>query len=377
MTGQRYAGEGFQTPVTDGERIYATTVNKVLVCFDLDGNQLWVVRFQPKVHAKVKNGNTIGFRSFEQIASPILAEGKVIIASNYDPSHMAFDVRTGQQVWEVANKDERGNDMGQGDAAAMCHPALMRVGGESCIFTRPDGQLVRVGDGKILTEKVGNGPSFSCLPVSPSGDTVYMPIHGNSSTANRLFAEPKKGLQAIRFIPNGPDRVKAERLWITDSTAENSSPVLVNGRLFALFPNREKGDRLKALDAETGKELASLTPRGVARSSAKGDVWWNPGEGLGLINSAGGYLFIADAGRNSTAMMSVIKADTLKVVSAENLILGGYPADMKPFSTYWGRLPSIFNGPYFSGNRMFIRAHEHIYCIGNPKEPLRLSKVHQ
>lgn len=32
---------------------------------------------------------------------------------------------------------------------------------------------------------------------------------------------------------------------------------------------------------------------------------------------------------------------------------------------------------FFSGNRMFTTSFTHLYCVGNPKEPLRLSTIHE
>jgi hypothetical protein len=184
-------------------------------------------------------------------------------------------------------------------------------------------------------------------------------------------------LQAIKFTSDGADKVKAEQLWTGPSIVIDSCPVLLGNRIFALIADKKVRDGLlTVLDASTGKMLSSKTLG--RRNNKSGDVWWTHDEGLNVLTAAGGNLYTFDAGRNSTALGSVFKADeTLQVVTHDNHLLGGHPADRKPFTDYWGRLPEAFTGPYFSGNRMFIRAHEQVYCIGDPKEPMRLSKVHQ
>jgi hypothetical protein len=218
--------------------------------------------------------------------------------------------------------------------------------------------------------------------ANESGDTVYMFSHAfrwKGAPADRIFPAKEDCMQAIRFTPDGPDKVKAEQLWVGPSVATHSCPVLLGDRIFALIQDKTGNVRLTILDATTGKELSgkSLTDRGGTKSGRiDGDVWLP--SSLAVLSVAGGNIYSFDAGRFSSALGSVIKADeSLEVLVKENHILGGYQANRKPFTDYWGRLPEIFTGPYFSGNRMFIRAHEQVYCIGDPKEPMRLSKVHQ
>jgi hypothetical protein len=291
---------------------------------------------------------------------------------------MAFDARSGKQVWEVPALNPEKSGSGYG--SAMCQPVLMRVGGETCIFARPDGYLVRVRDGKALISRVGWQAACSGMLANESGDTVYMFSHAfkwNGVPADRILPAKEDCIQAIRFTPDGPDKVKAEQLWVGPGLLTHSCPVLLGNRLFAILAdNKERDGLLSVLDVSTGKMISSKSLR--RRNNKSGDVWWTHDEGLNVLTAAGGNLYTFDAGRNSTALGSVFKADeTLQVVTHDNHLLGGYPADRKPFSDYWGRLPEAFTGPYFSGNRMFVRAHEQVYCIGDPKEPMRLSKVHQ
>jgi outer membrane protein assembly factor BamB len=92
-----YASE---TPVTDGERIYAYFGNTGLFTYDMDGNLLWSKEFEP-----VKTNAGWG-----TAASPILYKDRLyIVNDNKTQSYMiALDKKTGDQVWKV-DRDEGGN----------------------------------------------------------------------------------------------------------------------------------------------------------------------------------------------------------------------------------------------------------------------------
>ena len=78
------------TPVTDGERVYFYFASAGLFCYDTAGMELWSVSL-PVPETRFGSGT-----------SPILA--KEIVLLNRDvptkPSLLAFDRRTGEQVWE-------------------------------------------------------------------------------------------------------------------------------------------------------------------------------------------------------------------------------------------------------------------------------------
>ncbi len=92
-----YASE---TPVTDGERVYAYFGNLGLYCFDLEGRPVWTKRFEPRA-------TRYGWGT---AASPVLhGERLYIVNDNDQQSYLAcLDKRTGEQVWRV-ERDEGSN----------------------------------------------------------------------------------------------------------------------------------------------------------------------------------------------------------------------------------------------------------------------------
>lgn len=381
--GQRYGGEGFQTPVSDGEHIYATTTNRTLFCFDMDGKQRWVVRYPLRGGwSGCKHGTLEREPEFEQTASPIIVDDKVIICSNFDPSVMAFSRKDGSKLWDVPGKIF-GVTNPNNEASAVGHPALLRIGGEVCLFTKSGGRLIRARDGKMLLDKVDMGHRYPNAAVNDVGDTVFYNTnnHKGDIPANRLLVSPEfpGQLHAVRFSPDGAEAAKAEKLWSGPDLVgqDYHSPVFFQGRLYAVQAISRNNNHLTVLDPDSGKMITSLSSRsGGAGGSMKGDAWFLNGWCFGA--AAGGRLYTVEAGRCSKGLMSVIALeDKPKVITADNHLLGGLAADAKPFSNYWGRFPEVFTGPYFSGNRIFIRAHEHVYCLGDPKEALRLSRLHQ
>jgi len=89
-----------ETPVTDGERVYAYFGNQGLYCLDLDGNPLWSKPFEP--HA-TRNG-------WGTAASPVLHGDRLyILNDNDDQSYLlCLDKHTGEEVWRVL-RDEGSN----------------------------------------------------------------------------------------------------------------------------------------------------------------------------------------------------------------------------------------------------------------------------
>lgn len=90
-----YASE---TPVTDGERVYAYFGNVGLFCYDMDGKALWKHSW-PTYKMKMGWGTA---------ASPAVHDGMVyVVNDNEEKSFLAaLDAKTGKVLWEVA-RDEK------------------------------------------------------------------------------------------------------------------------------------------------------------------------------------------------------------------------------------------------------------------------------
>ena len=92
-----YASE---TPVTDGERVYAYFGNVGLFCYDLKGKPVWSTNWPP---VKTRYG-------WGSAASPALHQGRLFIVNDNEENSFvaALDAKTGRQLWQ-AKRDEKSN----------------------------------------------------------------------------------------------------------------------------------------------------------------------------------------------------------------------------------------------------------------------------
>lgn len=93
-----YASE---TPVTDGEFIYAVFGGVGIYCLDLAGNLVWQRPLQP---VKTRFG-------WGSAASPVLHGERLYFVNDNDEQSflVALDTRTGDEVWRVDRDDEKSN----------------------------------------------------------------------------------------------------------------------------------------------------------------------------------------------------------------------------------------------------------------------------
>jgi outer membrane protein assembly factor BamB len=89
-----------ETPVTDGERVYAYFGNLGLFCFDIEGHPVWSKRFEPRA---IRNG-------WGTAASPVIHGDHLYIVNDNDVESylLCLDKRTGKEVWR-ADRDEKSN----------------------------------------------------------------------------------------------------------------------------------------------------------------------------------------------------------------------------------------------------------------------------
>jgi outer membrane protein assembly factor BamB len=92
-----YASE---TPVTDGERVYAYFGNIGLFCYDVDGHPLWHTNW-PAV--KTRNG-------WGSAGSPVLHEDRVFLVNDNDEKSfaVALNAKSGRELWRV-EREEKSN----------------------------------------------------------------------------------------------------------------------------------------------------------------------------------------------------------------------------------------------------------------------------
>jgi outer membrane protein assembly factor BamB len=91
---------GAETPVTDGERVYALFGNLGVYALTLEGTEVWSKRLEPR---KTRYG-------WGAAASPVAQGGRLyLVNDNEDQSELlALDTKTGEVVWR-AERDEKSN----------------------------------------------------------------------------------------------------------------------------------------------------------------------------------------------------------------------------------------------------------------------------
>ena len=200
-------GYATPTPVTDGKFVYASFGTGVVACYDLEGNRRWIR------HLDLPQASEFG-----RAASPILAGGKLLVSIG---GLEALDPATGDLVWQAPEAKP-----------TFATPAVARIGDADVAIT-PNGDCVRVSDGKLLARKLF--ASTYTTPVVGAG-VVY--CVGPPAVAVKLPAKAADGFQP-------------EKLWqFGDLEGEFfASPVLLEGLLYGAGND----GTFYVLDAATGK----------------------------------------------------------------------------------------------------------------------------
>ena len=300
-----YASE---TPVTDGERVYAYFGMTGLFCFDLDGNPIWSKDL----------GAYPMFLGWGTGSSPVLAGGHLILQCDNDKSSflVALDTKTGEEKWRVRARINR----------AGRPPAY---GTTRC------------------------GPSWSSPRRNASSRTIRptAPCYGNS-TASRADARRRPWVMTKRRSSRyrrrhgrerslggragraagkceiAPGREQPEQIaWkLPRGGPPMASPLVYQGYLYIL---EERGGLLSCYNATDGTRAYQQRVPGAKGFTAS--PWANDGKIFCL--DAGGQTFVLKAG-------------------PEFEVLGENKLDEMCWAT-----PAVADGT------VFLRTTDHLWCI--------------
>lgn len=240
-----YASE---TPVTDGERIYAYFGNVGLYCYDMTGKKLWDKSFKP-VSTRFGWGTA---------SSPVLHDGRLYIVNDNDTGSylLTLNAKTGKEIWKV-ERDEKSN---------WATPYVWENSKRTEIIT-PGTRKIRSYDldGKLLWELGGM-----------SSITIPTPIeaHGLLYVTSGYVLDFKKPLYAIRPGASGDISLKEGQkqseyiAWVQKSAGPyHPSPVVYGGYLYMLY---DRGN-LSCFDAKTGKPM--YLKQSIARAPFTASPW--------------------------------------------------------------------------------------------------------
>ncbi len=306
-----YASE---TPVTDGERVYAYFGNLGIWCFDFEGNEIWTKALDPR---KTRFG-------WGTAASPVLYKDRLyIVNDNEEDSYLlALDKLTGNEVWRVA-RDEKSN---------WSTPYVWENDKRTEIVTPGSGQVRSYDlDGNVLWSLKGMSSITISSPYAANG-LLYL--------SSGYVGDKRRPLYAIRpgasgDISLGADQngeVQTSNAWIAWSEPQgapyNPTTLVFGERLYVLY-DRGFVACFNARDGSVVYERQQIPDGGGFTCSP-----WAYGDRIFCLNEDG-VTFVMKAG------------DAFELVRKNPLA-----DDDMGMST-----------PAIAGDRLLIRSSARIYCI--------------
>jgi len=353
--------------VSDGERIYAVTALDGAACYDLSGKRLWVTDLAAKLLPGMINSSApAGKWPQTNMASPILAGGKLIYFHHDGACMYGLDCATGAIVWQtpVLMDDKRKRrstrdpipPLGyQGHMGPGGTPVAMVLGG-TLVAISGNGMAVRVADGKYLgmVEKPAGGGDTTKTD-DPEDQAFGASYNSWVADGDVLYAGNLGGdLAALRLRLDG-DKVVTQARWTSKGLNGDPNLAFFNGRLYGATP-KKKG--LSEVDPATGQ----VTVSGPMASS------WCTGWAISLDGVA---VYKGGGGKGGGIGFAIVQLPGMKVLGQGTLddtttpeqrqhdldLLGMGPANPGPAGT------TAF------GNRIFFRSNHYLWCIGNPAKP--------
>lgn len=306
-----YASE---TPVTDGERVYAYFGNVGLFCYDLGGRPLWSTNW-PSVRTRYGWGSA---------ASPVLDGDRLYLVNDNDDGAfaVALDAKTGRQLWRV-ERDEKSN---------WATPYVWRHAQRTELVV-PGTRKVRSydGDGRVLWEF--GGMSSIVIPTPFARDGLLYVSSGYVGDKVRPVFAIKPGASGDIGLKPGETN-NAFVAWYQPVAAPyNPSPLLYGDHFYVLFDF----GFLSCHDARTGRLVYEKQRIRSEATSFTASPWAANGRIYAL--SEDGDTFVFQAG-------------------PEYRLLHQNPLDEMCMAT-----------PALAGDRLLIRTLSQLYCFRRANGP--------
>ena len=263
-----YASE---TPVTDGERVYAYFGNIGLFCYDFDGKPLWSKRWEG-VKTRYNWGTA---------ASPVLFKDRLYIVNDNDQQSFlaALDKKTGEQVWRV-NRDEKTN---------WATPCLWENDQRT--------ELVTSGTGRVRSYDLTGKPLWELAGTTSIAIPTPFAADGLLYVTGGFVADSVRPLYAIRPGATGNITLKEGQnsnesiVWSQKKAGPyNPTPIAYQDYVYVLY---DRGT-LSCFEAKTGKEVYSGVRIAAGANAFTCSPWANNGRVFCL--SEDGDTFVLQAG---------------------------------------------------------------------------------
>lgn len=301
-----------ETPVTDGNRVYAYFGMNGVYALDMQGNTVWK-----------KDLGVYEMRAdWGTASSPVIFGGRLFVQVDNQVNSflVALDAETGDEVWRVA-RDEKSQYSSPMIWANSRRDELI-VGG--MVYRSYD-----PATGELLWQlDMAKGRS-SATPVA-EGDRLYVGNEfrnrgGADDGGGRLFCVKPGGSGDIT-PPEDQFETPLIAWWIEKADLQMASPTICDGKLYLL---ERRTPNLHCVNMDTGKTVYRQRIRGAKSFWASP---WTDGQRVYALDSDG-----------TTHVLS--SGDSYELLAANEL-------DQQTWGT-----------PALAAGRIYLRTVDHLYCI--------------
>jgi outer membrane protein assembly factor BamB len=308
-----YASE---TPLTDGERVYAYFGMTGLYCYDFAGKLLWSKEL----------GSYPMMMGWGTGSSPALDDERVFVqCDNEEKSFLAaFDKKTGKEIWRVSRNEK----------SSWGTPFLWRNKQRTELVAAGIKQLRSYdpASGQLLWElgKTGAAPSgTSSASATPVADEEMLYAGTGADFGSAPLFAVRAGASGDLTLPRGATSSDGVAWFRSRGGPAIASPLLYGGHLYILDQN---GSFLSCYEAKSGKPVYRERLPGARGFTSS--PWISDGKIFCLDQD--GRTFVVQAG-------------------PEFKVLGKNEIGEMCWAT-----PAAANGA------LFLRSRDHLYCIRQP-----------
>lgn len=289
------------SPVTDGEHLYAYFGSRGLYCLDFEGKVLWKRDF----------GQMKKKMNFGEGSSPALYKDKIVVVWDHEGDSFLYiiDKNTGKEIRKIA-RDE---------ATTWAGPLIVNVNGRDQIITSGSTQIrsYDLETGEIIWTSTGMTRNVIPNPIV-NGNLIYLMSGFRGNALQTIDLTKAKG------DITGTDAIVWE---YNENTSYTPSALLANDKLYFLRNNHGSLTCISALDGKPFYVLQKLEGTGTIYASPVGV------QDRLYITSQSGNTYVVKEG------------PTFEIVAKNELEDGN------------------FASPAIVGNELFIRGFKYLYCI--------------
>jgi outer membrane protein assembly factor BamB len=271
-----YASE---TPVTDGERVYASFgANVGLFCYSMDGVLLWKREWPPQPV----------YLDFGTAASPVVYRDRVYILrdSEADSFLTALDAKTGSVIWTTSRTALEAGRQKSGWAT----PFIWETPTRTEIVTIGKTMVVSYDlDGKELWRLKG---MTQATPMPVAGGGLLFVGSGAQTDAARPMYAIRPGASGDITLAAGTTSSQYVAWFAPKLSAYIPSPLFYRDRLYVVNDN----GIMQVVEAATGQEIYRARVGGVGNTFSSSPFASN---GRIYVLSEDGDTFVFDADSNS------------------------------------------------------------------------------